>query len=382
MFGFFCLNNYAFEIVYDIMCVWRKIMSEILIIASNNKHKIKEFKELFKGSQVLSMQDVGFCEDVVEDGKTFLDNALIKARTLQTFLKSKNIIASVIADDSGLCVDALNGAPGVFSARYAGEHGNDQENRDLLLKNLKEEKNRNAHFCCNIVKMFSDGYYLVGVGKTFGSITQKEIGDTSFGYDCLFLSADLNKTFGEASAEEKNSVSHRARALQDLQTKQKNFQEQQRTIQIVPALKKEIMRVHFYDYLTELSEFDPDIKFDENHVPIYNWFDCYWEDKDRFPIFFWENNKLAGLAMIRELDNMVYDIAEFYVIPEYRKNGNAMWFALELTKLFDGEFCFSTRFTNPRAIKFWDKFSKCFDDFGYTDDEIWRNWSIRRNKKD
>ena len=83
--------------------------------------------------------------------------------------------------------------------------------------------------------------------------------------------------------------------------------------------------------------------------------------------------------MIRELDNMLYDIAEFYVCPEFRKDGNAIWFALQLTELFDGQFVFSTRFTNPRAIKFWDKFAKLFESNEYIDDEIWRNWTIRKN---
>lgn len=151
-----------------------------------------------------------------------------------------------------------------------------------------------------------------------------------------------------------------------------------RKIQIVPLSRMEEMRKYFYDYLVELSEFDPNIKFDEKGVPIYKWFDCYWDNKDRFPFYLIVNNKIAGLAMIRELDNMLYDIAEFYVCPQFRKDGNAIWFATELTNLFDGEFVFSTRFTNPRAIKFWGKFAKLFESNKYHDDEIWRNWTIRK----
>ena len=150
-------------------------------------------------------------------------------------------------------------------------------------------------------------------------------------------------------------------------------------LQIVPLSKMEEMRKYFYKYLIELSEFDPDIKFDEKVTPIYNWFECYWKDKKRYPFYLIIDNKIAGLAMIRELDNMLYDIAEFYVCPEFRKDGNAIWFALQLTELFDGQFVFSTRFTNPRAIKFWDKFAKLFESNEYIDDEIWRNWTIRKN---
>ena len=152
-----------------------------------------------------------------------------------------------------------------------------------------------------------------------------------------------------------------------------------RKLQVVPLSRMEEMRQYFYDYLIELSEFDPDIKFDENGVPIYNWFDCYWDDKDRFPLFLIIDKKIAGLAMIRELGNMLYDIAEFYVLPEFRKDGNAIWFATEVTNLFEGEFVFSTRFTNPRAIRFWDKFASLFESNCYKDDEIWRNWTIRKN---
>src|SRR5574344_229643 len=104
-----------------------------------------------------------------------------------------------------------------------------------------------------------------------------------------------------------------------------------RKIQIVPTCKLEEMRKMLNVYLTELSEFDPDIKFDEKGTPIYKWFDCYWENKDRFPFYLIVDSKIAGLALIREINNMVYDIAEFYVVPEYRKDGNAIWFAAEIT---------------------------------------------------
>lgn len=152
-----------------------------------------------------------------------------------------------------------------------------------------------------------------------------------------------------------------------------------RRIQIVPMSRMEEMRKMFNEYLTELSQFDPDIKFDENGVPIYAWFDCYWEAKSRYPFYFIVDDNIAGLAMIRELENMCYDFAEFYVAPEYRKDGNAIWFASEIIKLFEGQFTFSTRFTNTRAIKFWNKFAKMYENNSYVDGDIWRGWSIRKN---
>lgn len=149
-------------------------------------------------------------------------------------------------------------------------------------------------------------------------------------------------------------------------------------IQIVPKSKAKLMRKYFNEYLTELSQFDPHIEFDANGTPIYKWFNAYWEDKDRFPLFFIVDDEIAGIAMIREMGDMLYDFAEFYVCPEFRKDGNAIWFATEIANLFDGEFIFSTRHTNPRAIKFWDKFANQFKDCEVVDDELWRNWTIRK----
>ena len=121
-----------------------------------------------------------------------------------------------LADDSGLCVDALDGAPGVFSARYSGGQGNDQGNRDLLLKNLQGVSDRRAHFCCAVALVSPDGKELVAEGKTYGKILYEETGTGGFGYDCLFESDDLHKSFGVATPEEKNAVSHRFRALKAL----------------------------------------------------------------------------------------------------------------------------------------------------------------------
>ena len=186
-----------------------------IILASNNSHKIKEFKEMFSDYEVLALNDIGFYEDIVEDGDTFEENSLIKAKVVSKYLKEKGILASVIADDSGLCVEALNGEPGVYSARYCGDHDS-VKNRAKLLKELDGVKNRKAWFNCTLVEMYPDGKYIVAEGKTFGRITTEEFGDTYFGYDCLFFSDELGKTFGEATADEKNKVSHRGRAIERL----------------------------------------------------------------------------------------------------------------------------------------------------------------------
>ena len=186
-----------------------------IVLASNNKHKIEEINDIFNDYEILSMKDIGYLEDIVEDGNTFEENALIKAKTISKYLKAKNMEYDVLADDSGLCCEALDGAPGIFSARYAGEHGNDKANRDKLIKELKD-KNKNSYFLCSLVLYKTDDTYLTAEGKTYGSIIDEERGDTSFGYDCIFLSDDLGKTFGEATSEEKNKVSHRYRALVEL----------------------------------------------------------------------------------------------------------------------------------------------------------------------
>ena len=186
-----------------------------LVVASGNKGKIKEIKNILGGIyEVIPMAELGFNDDVEETGSTFFENALIKAKTVSIALN-----ADALADDSGLVVDALNGAPGIYSARYAGEHGNDKLNRVLLLKNLKNEENRKAKFVSSVVLYKTDGTYLSGYGETLGTILYEEDGENGFGYDCIFKSDDLGVSFGIASFEDKNKVSHRFRALQDLYKK-------------------------------------------------------------------------------------------------------------------------------------------------------------------
>lgn len=186
-----------------------------VVLASNNKHKIEEFKKMLPNCNILTMNDVGYIDDIVENGSTFLENALIKAKALTKFLNDKKEPAIVIADDSGLCVNSLNGAPGIYSARYGGDHNN-QANRNKLINELENKNDRTAYFICLLVVMQPDESFDYVEGKTYGQITKNELGKTDFGYDCIFWSDDLKKTFGQASEDEKNSVSHRGRAIAKL----------------------------------------------------------------------------------------------------------------------------------------------------------------------
>ena len=186
-----------------------------IVLASNNQHKINEFREILSDYTIYSLKDIGFLEDIVEDGNTFLENALIKAKAVHEFLQKQGLNYDIIADDSGLCVPSLGGEPGVYSARYAKSH-DDQANRDKLLQNLENKEDRSAYFVCHLVFYHSDGTYEDFEGRAMGVILPYEIGKKDFGYDCLFLSDDLGISFGEASEEEKNSISHRGRAIQKL----------------------------------------------------------------------------------------------------------------------------------------------------------------------
>lgn len=191
---------------------------EKIILASNNAHKIKEFKEIFNNYEIVPMKEIGFNEEIVEDGTTFEENSKIKTEAISNFLKKNGLNHIVMADDSGLCVDALNGEPGVYSARYGGSPS-DQDHRDLLLKNLEGNPNRNARFACVITLQKPNGETIIGRGEVNGTILTEEIGDKSFGYDCVFYSTEINKCFGLATPAEKNSVSHRGRAIADLLNK-------------------------------------------------------------------------------------------------------------------------------------------------------------------
>lgn len=184
-----------------------------IAIATNNRNKLKEIRAILGGffDEMLSLGDLGIDVEIEETGATLTENALIKARTIRDMTG----LAS-LADDSGLMCDALGGAPGVYSARYAGEEHDDAKNNALLLKNIAG-KDRTAHFCSVIALCLPDGREYTAEGRVDGVITEEARGNGGFGYDPLFFSPELGKTFAEASAEEKNSVSHRGRALRNME---------------------------------------------------------------------------------------------------------------------------------------------------------------------
>lgn len=193
-----------------------------LLIASNNKHKIEEIKAVLanKFDTISTLSDEGIVCDPDETGANFYDNALIKAQAVAKFTTKV-----VLADDTGLCVNALNGRPGVYSARYASEFplqekGHDNAaNRRKVLSELKDVTDRSAYFQSVVVLLYPDGNVFSGEGRVDGYITDHEIGANGFGYDCIFYSTELNKTFAEATTAEKLTVSHRSRALQNLLSK-------------------------------------------------------------------------------------------------------------------------------------------------------------------
>ncbi len=183
-----------------------------MVVASGNVDKIKEIRQIFSDYEIIPMKDLGYTEDIEETGETFAENAYIKAKAV-----AERYAIRALSDDSGLCVNALGGAPGVYSARYSG--GGYAENRALLLKNMQGVTDRSAHFCCCVCICNPDGSALYAEGKTYGKITEREIGEGGFGYDSIFLSDDLGVTFAEAAPELKNTVSHRSRALLELRKK-------------------------------------------------------------------------------------------------------------------------------------------------------------------
>lgn len=182
-----------------------------LVVATGNVNKLREIAEIFPHYEVISAKQAGFEGEVEETGETFAENSRLKAEAV-----ARALGCIALADDSGLCAEALGGAPGVYSARYAGGHGDDRANRLLLLKNMEDERNRRAYFQSAIALVYPDGKCLIAEGRTYGNILYEETGENGFGYDCVFESEDLGKSFGVASAEEKNAVSHRFRALQKL----------------------------------------------------------------------------------------------------------------------------------------------------------------------
>ena len=187
-----------------------------LLIASNNAHKVREIEEILSDyfDEMVILREAGLVIDVVEDGKTFRENAVKKA--METLEKSG--FDAALADDSGLCVDALDGAPGVYSARYAGEGHDDTANNDLLMERMKAvpDEKRTCRFVSCIALARKGRPVLVAEGKAEGLLLRAPAGENGFGYDPYFFYPPFGKSFAELTAQEKNSVSHRRAALDAL----------------------------------------------------------------------------------------------------------------------------------------------------------------------
>ncbi|GGI30573.1 XTP/dITP diphosphatase [Staphylococcus chromogenes] len=186
-------------------------MSDI-VIASSNKGKINDFKVIFSEYNVIGINELIEDFDVEETGVTFEENARLKSEAA-----AKALNKTVIADDSGLEVDALEGAPGVYSARYAGEAKDDQANIEKLLQELEDKTDRSARFVCVISMTTVDGKTETFRGTVNGEITLARIGENGFGYDPIFYVPDKNKTMAQLTAEEKSEISHRRKAIDQLQ---------------------------------------------------------------------------------------------------------------------------------------------------------------------
>ena len=195
-------------------------MSEKFVLATHNPGKLKEMSDILArfGVEVVSPGDLGITVDVEETGTTFAENAMLKAKTICAAAK-----LPAIADDSGLCVDALNGGPGVYSARYGGEGLDDKGRYTLLLNNMRGQTTRAAHFTCSIACAFPNGDTLTAEGRCDGTIAFAPMGEGGFGYDPVFFVPEKAKTFGQLTAEEKSTISHRGKALKSFAEKLETY---------------------------------------------------------------------------------------------------------------------------------------------------------------
>ena len=195
-------------------------MSEKFVLASHNPGKIKEMSSILARFvvEVVSPKELGITVDVEETGTTFAENTMLKAKAI---CAAAGLPA--IADDSGLCVDALNGGPGVYSARYGGEGLDDRGRYMLLLNNMRGQTTRAAHFACAIACAFPNGDTLTAQGRCDGTIAFAPMGEGGFGYDPVFFVPEKAKTFGQLTAEEKSAISHRGRALESFAAKLETY---------------------------------------------------------------------------------------------------------------------------------------------------------------
>ena len=190
------------------------------VLATHNPGKLKEMGAILArfGVEVVSPKDLGLTVDVEETGATFAENAMLKAKAICAAAQ-----LPAIADDSGLCVDALNGGPGVYSARYGGEGLDDRGRYMLLLNNMRGQTTRAAHFACAIACAFPNGDTLTAEGRCDGTIAFAPMGEGGFGYDPVFFVPEKAKTFGQLTAEEKSAISHRGRALESFAAKLETY---------------------------------------------------------------------------------------------------------------------------------------------------------------
>ncbi|EKU45055.1 XTP/dITP diphosphatase [Staphylococcus massiliensis] len=184
-----------------------------IVIASGNQGKISDFRVIFQDDNVIGINQLIEDFDVEETGETFEENAKLKSEAAAKALNKR-----VISDDSGLVVDALNGEPGIYSARYAGVDKDDEANIDKLLDKLKDEKNRTARYVCVISMTDPDGTTRTFEGSVEGEITLSRIGEEGFGYDPVFFVPSLNKTMAQLSGDEKSKISHRGKAIEQLKS--------------------------------------------------------------------------------------------------------------------------------------------------------------------
>jgi XTP/dITP diphosphohydrolase len=181
-----------------------------LVIASNNAGKIREIKQMIDNLSLLSLADIGFTSEIEEPYQTFEENARVKAETIHKF-SDKN----VFADDSGICLNALNGAPGVNSAYFAGLPRDDERNLQKVLEVLRDKTDRTAYYKALICLIWEgEVHYFEGICN--GRITEQKMGNEGFGYDPIFIPEGYNKTFGELSPEVKNEISHRGKAIRKM----------------------------------------------------------------------------------------------------------------------------------------------------------------------
>jgi XTP/dITP diphosphohydrolase len=191
---------------------------KLVVIATGNAGKIKEFSHGM-GTDLYDfriLQEVGFNEEIIENGTSFAANAEIKARAVASWLAARGLSAMILADDSGLEVEALGGAPGIYTARYAGVHGDDRKNYEKLLNELDGELNRRARFVCALCVIENNGEPRIFEGECRGTIGFAPVGAKGFGYDPVFIPEGYSRTFAEMELSEKKSMSHRGNAIKKM----------------------------------------------------------------------------------------------------------------------------------------------------------------------